>query len=102
MKAGLPLGGKIITDRATLRQIYEEGSGSIKVQGEWKSETQGRSSSSSSLSIPYGVEQDKLEGEIGAIIEARKLPQLYSVTNESNEKEGLRVTMEIASGPIRT
>ncbi|HSQ57012.1 MAG TPA: DNA gyrase subunit A, partial [Gemmata sp.] len=33
-----PLGGKIITDRTTLRKIYEEGTGSIKIQGEWKEE----------------------------------------------------------------
>jgi DNA gyrase subunit A len=33
-----PLGGKIVTDRATLRKIYEEGTGSIKVQAEWKEE----------------------------------------------------------------
>ena len=31
-----PLGGKILTDRPTLRKIYEEGTGSIRVQGEWK------------------------------------------------------------------
>src|SRR5258708_1910371 len=31
-----PLGGRVITSRAALRQIYEEGSGSIKLQGEWK------------------------------------------------------------------
>src|SRR5436853_269360 len=34
-----PLGGKVVTDRATLRRIYEEGTGSIKVQGEWKEES---------------------------------------------------------------
>ena len=33
-----PLGGKVVTDRATLRKIYEDGTGSIKVQGEWKLE----------------------------------------------------------------
>src|SRR5947209_7640007 len=33
-----PLGGKVITDRTALRKLYEEGSGSIKVQGECKPE----------------------------------------------------------------
>src|SRR5262249_6721960 len=37
-----PLGGKVVTDRSTLRRIYEEGTGSIKVQGEWKLETHGK------------------------------------------------------------
>src|SRR5260370_28334423 len=30
-----PLGGKIVTDRATLRQAYEERTGRIKMRGEW-------------------------------------------------------------------
>src|SRR6476469_6406099 len=37
-----PLGGRVVTDRATLRKIYEEGTGSIKVQGEWKVEEAGK------------------------------------------------------------
>src|SRR5437667_405884 len=37
-----PLGGKIVTDRTTLRHIYEEGQGSIKVQAEWKLEEAGK------------------------------------------------------------
>src|SRR5947207_922337 len=37
-----PLGGKVVSDRATLRKIYEEGNGTIKVQGEWKVEDLGR------------------------------------------------------------
>src|SRR5437588_8646511 len=31
-----PLGGKVVTDKPTLRKIYEDGTGSIRVQGEWK------------------------------------------------------------------
>src|SRR5262249_18855754 len=36
-----PLGGKVVTDRPTLRKIYEDGTGSIKVQAEWKTEHHG-------------------------------------------------------------
>ncbi len=93
-----PLGGKIVTDRATLRRIYEEGSGGIKVQAEWKVEKTGRKEQIVCTSIPYGVDKGKLEEAIGALIETKKLPQLLSVTNESNEKHGLRVTMEIKAG----
>lgn len=93
-----PLGGKIITDRATLRSIYEEGVGSIKVQGEWKAEAHGKKQFLVITSIPYALDKSKLEGEIGAIIEERKLPQLISFTNESNEKEGLRIALEIKPG----
>src|SRR5207244_5833257 len=68
-----PLGGKIVTDRPTLRKIYEEGSGSIKVQGEWKLEEAGKRRQIIVTSIPYGVNKGSLEGQIGEIIESRKL-----------------------------
>lgn len=90
-----PLGGKIITDRKTLRTIYEEGQGSVKVQGEWKLEVRGRKEYIIITSIPYAVEKGKLEEEIGIHIDERKLPQLLSLTNESNEKDGLRIALEL-------
>ncbi len=90
-----PLGGKIVTDRTTLRKIYEEGQGSIRVQGEWKVEEVGRGKQQMVItSIPYGVNKGALEGQIGAIIEERKLP-LASLVNESNEKDGLRIVLEM-------
>jgi len=90
-----PLGGKVVTDRTSLRRIYEDGTGTIKVQSEWNLEEAGRKRQIVVTSIPYGVDKGKLENDIGAIIEARKLPQLLGVTNESNEKEGLRIAMEV-------
>src|SRR5205823_2666305 len=86
-----PLGGKVVTDRATLRQIYEEGTGSIKVQAEWATEKVGKREQIVVTSIPYGVDKGKLENDIGALIESRKLPQLLFLTNESNEKGGLEI-----------
>lgn len=93
-----PLGGKVISDKATLRKIYEEGQGSIKLQGEWKLEEQGRKQFIVITSIPYGVDKGALEKEMGAIIEDKKLPQVLSLTNEMNEREGLRISMEIKAG----
>jgi len=90
-----PLGGKIIVDRPTLRRIYENGTGSIKVQGEWKVETLTKNSQIVITSIPYGVNQGNLENDIGVIIAERKLPQLIGIHNESNEKDGMRIVLEI-------
>jgi DNA gyrase subunit A len=92
-----PLGGKVVTDRAALRQIYETGQGTIKVQGEWKEEA-GKKPQIVITSIPFGVDKGKLEADIGEIIAARKLPQLLNLTNESNEKEGLRIALEVKPG----
>ncbi len=94
-----PLGGKIVTDRATLRKIYEEGTGSIKVQGEWKVEDLGRGKKQIVVtSIPYGVVKGDLENVIGTLIEDKKLPLLLGITNESNEKEGMRITLDLKAG----
>ncbi|HXD85122.1 MAG TPA: DNA topoisomerase (ATP-hydrolyzing) [Urbifossiella sp.] len=90
-----PLGGKIVTDSATLRGIYETGTGSIKVQGEWKEEKLERGKSQIVVtSIPYGVDKGQLEIAIGGIIEDKKLPQLLGQANETNDKDGMRIVLE--------
>jgi DNA gyrase subunit A len=93
-----PLGGKVLTDRTSLRKIYEEGTGSIKVQGEWKLETTRKGEQIVVTSIPYGVNKGNLEAAIGEIIASRSLPQLMNLVNESNEKEGIRIVLEIKAG----
>ncbi|MBY0515213.1 MAG: DNA topoisomerase IV subunit A [Gemmataceae bacterium] len=94
-----PLGGKIVTDRATLRRIYEEGTGGIKVQAEWRSEDLGRGKAQVVItSIPYGVDKGQLENAIGAIVEDRKLPQLIGQSNETNDKDGMRLVLELKAG----
>src|SRR5262245_30591454 len=93
-----PLGGRVITDRTTLRKIYEEGTGTIKVQAEWKEEQVGKKTQIVITSLPYGVDKGKLEQDIGQLIEGRRLPQLVNLVNESNEKEGMRIVLEIKPG----
>ena len=71
-----PLGGKIITDRTTLRKIYEEGTrhrSRSRASGRRRSSTKGKRQIVVT-SIPYGVDKGELERAIGAIIEERKLP----------------------------
>ncbi|MCI0702968.1 MAG: DNA topoisomerase, partial [Planctomycetia bacterium] len=94
-----PLGGKILADRTTLRKIYEEGTGTIRVQAEWKEEELERGKKQIVItSIPYGVNKGDLENAIARIIEERSVPQLLGQSNESNEKEGLRLTLELKAG----
>lgn len=92
-----PLGGKVVTDRTALRHIYETGQGTLRIQGEWKLED-GKKPQIVITSIPYGVNKGNLESDIGEIIAARKLPQLLNLTNESNEREGMRIALEIKPG----
>jgi len=94
-----PLGGKIVADKATIRRIYEEGRGSLKIQGEWKVEDLERGKQQIVLtSIPYGVEKGGLEEAIGGLIEDKKLPQLLGISNETNDKDGLRIALEMKPG----
>ena len=94
-----PLGGKIVAEKGTIRRIFEEGRGSIKVQGEWELEDLGKGRQQVVVtSIPYGVVKGALEEVIGGIIESKKLPQLVGSANESNDKDGLRIVLELKPG----
>ncbi len=93
-----PLGGKIVTDRSALRTIYEEGEGSIKIQAEWKFDSAAKKPQIIITSIPYNVDKGKLENDIGVIIETRKVPFLLGLTNETNDKEGLRIALDVKPG----
>lgn len=92
-----PLGGKILVDRPSLTKIYEEGSGSLKVQGQWKSEELNKKSNIIIYSIPFGIDKGKLVSDIGLICVDRKLPQLLNVVDESSQKEGIKIVLEVKS-----
>ena len=96
-----PLGGRIVTDRKELREIYEEGRGAIKVRGEWTLEKNKKNTSETRViihSIPFGVETGNLASEIGAIVNSRKLPQLLDSNDETDNKHDLRIVLELKPG----
>lgn len=93
-----PLGGRIVTDKRSLTAVYKDGRGPIKVRGEWKPESERAAKGVRRLivhSVPYGVETGSLLSEIGALVETRKLPQLVDVADETDEKNGLKIVLEI-------
>ncbi|HVW00137.1 MAG TPA: DNA topoisomerase (ATP-hydrolyzing), partial [Planctomycetaceae bacterium] len=95
-----PLGGRIVTDRASLRTMYEEGRGSIKLRAEWTFDQERRKEVSDRLvitSIPYGVETGPLLSEIGSIVANRKLPQLLDVSDQSDGEHGIRIVLQLKS-----
>ncbi|MFN0197748.1 MAG: DNA gyrase subunit A, partial [Planctomycetaceae bacterium] len=96
-----PLGGRIVSDRASLRTAYEEGRGSVKLRGEWKFDRDRRGEINNRIiifSVPYGVETGPLLSIIGEIVSSRKLPQLLDVADETDEKQGLRIVLELKPG----
>ena len=96
-----PLGGRIVTDRKELRTIYEEGRGGIKVRGEWRLDKERREIVDSRVviySMPYGVESGPLAAEIGTIVNSKKLPQLLDSNDETDNKHGLRIVLDLKPG----
>lgn len=96
-----PLGGRIMTERRDLRQIYEEGRGSIKVRGEWALDKEKRKEVPDRIaitSVPYGVETGPLLSAIGEIIESRKLPQLIDCFDHTDQTSGMRLVLKLKPG----
>jgi DNA gyrase subunit A len=96
-----PLGGRIVTDKKELRTIYEEGRGSIKVRGEWRLDKDRKGVIENRVviySMPYGVESGPLASEIGAIVNSKKLPQLIDSNDETDNKHGLRIVLDLKPG----
>ena len=96
-----PLGGRVVTDRTEMRKMYEEGRGSVKVRGEWRLDKERRKEVANRVviySVPYNVNTGPLAAEIGNVIASRKLPQLVEVNDETDDRQGLRIVLELKSG----
>ncbi len=89
-----PTGGQILNSKKELREIYETGSGAVRLRGEWKLEERARGGQNIIVtSIPYAVNKSTLVSRIGEIITDRKLPSLVDVRDESTKE--VRVVMEL-------
>lgn len=96
-----PLGGRIVTERRELRQMYEEGRGSIKVRAEWKFDREKRQETPDRLvidSIPYGVETGPLLSVLGDIVASKKLPQLIDAVDLSDAANGMKIVLRLKPG----
>ena len=88
-----PTGAIILNSKSEIRQFYEEGSGAVKMRGEWTTENLARGKKNIIItSIPYGVNKSKMIEKIAEIIIGKKLPSLIDIRDESDEK--IRIVME--------
>jgi DNA gyrase subunit A len=93
-----PTAGQLLASKAELRAIYETGSGTLKLRGEWKVEEPPAKSKKQNptlvvTSIPYGPTKQGIVEKIGDIIRERKLPQLVDVLDQSTSD--VRIEMEL-------
>ena len=90
-------GGIILNSKPEIRKAYEQGSGAIKIRGEWRVDQLSRGKQQVIISaIPYGVNKARLIEKIAEIIIAKKLPPLVDVRDESDEN--MRIVLEVKQG----
>ncbi len=88
-----PTGGVILNNAQELLELYEKGAGAVRVRGEWVREKRGRKHLIVVTSIPFGQNKAALVEKIGALVSARRLPQLTDVRDESTDE--VRVVLEL-------
>ena len=81
-----PTGGTLIEDRASILQAYETGRGGFRMRAKWEVE-RGRLGMWQVVvtEIPYQVQKNKLVEQIAELMEAKRLPFLGDVRDESTE-----------------
>ncbi len=95
-----PTGGLLMASKAELTAIYEEGSGSLKLRGEWvEEEDPKRGPAIIVTAIPFGVERGTIVEKIAQVILSKKLPTLVDVRDESTEQ--IRIVLEVKKGADR-
>jgi len=89
-----PTGGQVLNSKSELKEIYENGQGSIRVRGEWKLEELPRGGKQIVVtSIPYAVNKSNLVMKFGDLVRERKLTPLVDVRDESTKD--VRIVLEI-------
>ncbi len=94
-----PTGG-IIANKSDLPEIYETGTGKIKLRGKMEVELGRRRSDKDKLvitEIPYtmiGAGINKFLVDVADLVESRRLPDVTDISNQSS-KEGIRIVLEL-------
>lgn len=94
-----PTGGIVINEKE-LAEIYETGSGKIKIRGKTEVERGKKKGDKDRIiitEIPYtmiGSNLGKFLSDVAALVETKKTTDILDISNESS-KEGLRIVLEI-------
>ena len=81
-----PTGGIVVEERASILAAYETGRGGFRLRARWVREELGRGAWQVVVTeIPYQVQKAKLIEQMAELLEAKKLPFLGDVRDESTE-----------------
>jgi topoisomerase IV subunit A len=94
-----PTGGVIVEPRTSIKETYRTGRGSFRLRARWSVEDLGRGQWQIVVTeIPYQVQKGKLIERIAEIINAKKIPILADVRDES--AEDVRIVLEPRSRTV--
>ncbi len=94
-----PTGGIVIEERASVLEAYKSGRGSFRVRARWTREDVGRGGWQIVVTeIPYLVQKSRLIEKIAELLNAKRLPLLADVRDES--AEDIRLVLEPRSRTV--
>jgi topoisomerase-4 subunit A len=81
-----PTGGVIVESKASMAETYETGRGGVRLRARWSREDNGRGTYQIVVTeVPYQVKKADLVEQLAELIEAKKVPLLGDVRDESAE-----------------
>ena len=93
-----PTGGEIITPSAEIRQMYKTGNGSIRARAVYEIED----GEIVVTQLPYQVSGSRLQEQIGAQMQAKKLPMVEDIRDESDHEHPTRIVIVPRSNRVDT
>jgi topoisomerase-4 subunit A len=94
-----PTGGTLIEPKANIISAYETGKGAFRVRAKWEREDLKRGTYQIVVTeIPYQVQKSKLIEKIADLINAKKVPLLDDIRDES--AEDIRIVLVPRSGNV--
>jgi topoisomerase-4 subunit A len=88
-----PTGGVIVEPRESMAESYRTGRGSFRLRARWEIEEQGRGQWQIVVTeIPYQVQKSRLIEKLAELIQAKKVPILADVRDES--ADDVRIVLE--------
>ena len=89
-----PTGGRLLNTPDELKEIYQTGSGTLRLRATWETGTVAHGSKAIYItSIPYATNKAQIIERIAEIVLARKLPPLLDVNDESTDD--VRIALEL-------
>lgn len=96
-----PTGGILIDSFDTIVKNYETGRGAFRVRAKWEVEDLDRGAQQAVITeIPYGIIKSKLVEQIAGLIDAKKLPLVDDIIDESTTDVRIVITPKSRNVPM--